>query len=85
MVISVLREAIKVEKKSLIIIKLFRVGSGVGSEVIITLFILCLEWPNSSRNSTLVASLTDLPLPGEEEEEDGEVSHQSQHANRAQH
>ena len=46
----VVREGVKVEKKSTIIIVLFLRGRG-GSEVIIVLFILILKWPNSSRNA----------------------------------
>ena len=43
---SLLREAFKIEKnKSVNIFTLFYRG-WVGFEVIFTLFILCLEWPN---------------------------------------
>ena len=41
------REAFKKErKKSVNLFTLFTVGGGGGFEVIITLFILYLEWPN---------------------------------------
>ena len=40
------REAFKKEKKRVNLFTLFTVGGGGGFEVIITLFILYLEWPN---------------------------------------
>ena len=45
------REAIKVEKKKKCDICHTFLRGGAGSEVFVTLFILCLEWPNSSRNA----------------------------------
>ena len=42
-------EAVKIERKKNVINVTLLYG-GWGAEVIVTLLILCLEWPNSSRN-----------------------------------
>ena len=48
-------EAVKIERKKNVINVTLLYG-GWGAEVIVTLLILCLEWPNSSRNAKKIFS-----------------------------
>ena len=52
-------EAVKIERKKNVINVTLLYG-GWGAEVIVTLLILCLEWPNSSRNAKKIFDTLDF-------------------------